>query len=256
VDQMGASVRVDGEAFDDVRFAMLGRRLETSVYDALGRMLFVWRQCTKLDTYILTGEQLSIAGGSDEFPYLLCEVGLAEKLDNANFRIKGTTGRIEWLRNLKENGKKGAYSRRIQMPIQLDRQLRNRNSSKNKTGSEALDKHREACLRLWTLQEKLRKASIPGSRSLHSADARLSRVAERLESGATEADCEHVLQVYAHEARRNRESAGWFNGETNWRPDNFDRALGRTLTSTKPREVSLPEQIAAEEAQRKKDRGE
>jgi hypothetical protein len=37
----------------------------------------------------------------------------------------------------------------------------------------------------------------------------------------------HVLQVYAHEARTKPESRQWFNGETNWRRDNFDRALGR-----------------------------
>jgi hypothetical protein len=55
----------------------------------------------------------------------------------------------------------------------------------------------------------------------------LVRVAERLEAGASEEECEHVLRVYAAEAKKS--NGQWFNGQTNWRAENFARALGQPL---------------------------
>jgi hypothetical protein len=87
--------------------------------------------------------------------------------------------------------------------------------------------HAEA-KRLWMLQEELRARTIPKARPLKPTEERIARVLERLEEN-TPADCQHVLEVYAADAQRRPTSREWFNGETNWRKANFDRALGRTV---------------------------
>ena len=79
---------------------------------------------------------------------------------------------------------------------------------------------------LWALQERLRAEVVPGARPLKATVERLGRVLARLK-GSTAEDCEAVLRQLASEARANPEAAQWFNGETNWRPSNFDRTLGR-----------------------------
>jgi hypothetical protein len=93
---------------------------------------------------------------------------------------------------------------------------------------------------LWKLQEDLRAQTIPKARPLKATEDRLDRVVERLEEN-TPADCEHVLQVYAADAVRKPDSREWFNGETNWRKANFDRALGRAI----PQRDSKPARPAA-----------
>ena len=90
---------------------------------------------------------------------------------------------------------------------------------------------------LWDLQEILRASVIPGSKPLKPTADRLVRVCERLQGkaegeGASREDCEAVLRAYAEEARRRPDSAKYFNGETNWRPRNFDRTLGSINTQT------------------------
>ena len=44
-----------------------------------------------------------------------------------------------------------------------------------------------------------------------------------------EEDCRHVMAVYAAEAKANSGSAQWFDGVSNWRTDNFNRARGRMI---------------------------
>lgn len=87
-----------------------------------------------------------------------------------------------------------------------------------------LAKHLTAALRIWDAQDQLRREL--GGRTLKPTAERLVRVAARLEAGATEADCEAVLRKYRADASSKPDGAHWFNGETNWRPNNFDRALG------------------------------
>lgn len=88
--------------------------------------------------------------------------------------------------------------------------------------------YREPAARLWEYQEQLRVAAVPRTRRRAPTDADLIEVAEVLALGHSEDDCRHVLRVYAAEARRNPESARWFNGETNWVPANFRRNLGQS----------------------------
>lgn len=89
----------------------------------------------------------------------------------------------------------------------------------------ALTKHLEAALRLWELQTELRAGGLKGLRRLSATAERLARVAERLETGMTEAEAVDALQRYADDAKRTGDWT-WLNGETNWRAANCDRALG------------------------------
>jgi hypothetical protein len=78
---------------------------------------------------------------------------------------------------------------------------------------------------LWERQENLRRPL--GGRTRSATCERLLPIAERLAAGATPEECERVLQHCAREAeKREEEKLKWFNGETNWRKDNFARALG------------------------------
>lgn len=84
---------------------------------------------------------------------------------------------------------------------------------------------------LWGLQERLRKAVNPKARGLRATPERLNRVRARLKADGREA-CEHVLRVYAAEAKRDG-SVRWLNGVTNWRPENFTRALSREVDESR-----------------------
>lgn len=97
-----------------------------------------------------------------------------------------------------------------------------------------LDRHRADAMRLWELQEDLRTAAIKGTRRRPATNERLERIAERLAGGATVADCEHVLRVRAAEAKRGGAGAEYFNGETNWRANPFEFALGQPDPAINP----------------------
>jgi hypothetical protein len=92
------------------------------------------------------------------------------------------------------------------------------------TDRRLLRQHLAPAGRLWALQDQLRREL--GGRALKPTAERLLRVAKRLDAGASESDCEAVLRRYRADASKRPESAEWFNGETNWRPLNFDRTLG------------------------------
>lgn len=93
----------------DPRFVILGRKLGTSRFDAVGRMAHIWAYCTDKQTYFLTPEVIDTLAEYPEFSSFICgaEVDLAEVTDRG-IRIRGTRGRIEWLGRLRKNGKKGA----------------------------------------------------------------------------------------------------------------------------------------------------
>lgn len=78
---------------------------------------------------------------------------------------------------------------------------------------------------LWAEQNRLRAEVIPGSRPLPLTKDRRKRIRSLLDDGYSTADLIACQQACALEARSN--GGGWFNGDTNWRPDNVARALGR-----------------------------
>lgn len=79
---------------------------------------------------------------------------------------------------------------------------------------------------LWAEQERLRAESLPGCRSLSLTKDRRKLVQAALRAGYSEDDLRASLAAYAAEAHRSG-SLEWFNGETNWRPANIARTLGR-----------------------------
>jgi len=79
---------------------------------------------------------------------------------------------------------------------------------------------------LWAEQERLRAEVIPGSRALDLTADRRKRIAGLLKSGHTAESLRSCLAAYADEIRNGGDSQ-WFNGESNWRPDNVARTLGR-----------------------------
>ena len=104
-----------------------------------------------------------------------------------------------------------------------------------KRGSKAASAHLTLAAELWAEQDRLRQEAIPGVRSLAPTASAIALVAARLDEGHSPEDCRHVLQVYAADAKADPgKQAQWFNGETNWRPENFRRALGRTLARASP----------------------
>lgn len=106
-------------------------------------------------------------------------------------------------------------------------------AGQKQTVAELREAHGSIAHHLWGSQERMRQEVIPGSRRLHASDSRIDRVCAILAEASRE-DCEAVLRVYAAEAKRDPSSAKWFNGETNWRKANFDRALGAVGTAPAP----------------------
>ena len=104
-----ASVRVENGALKDPRIEYLGVLLDTGRYDALGRMIAVWDFCTEHDTYIASNAAVCGIFGADGVKHLL-EADLAEVTDEG-LRIRGTAGRIEWLRKKREAAAKGGRAK-------------------------------------------------------------------------------------------------------------------------------------------------
>lgn len=87
-------------------------------------------------------------------------------------------------------------------------------------------------LELWAEQDKLRQQAIPGCRPLKPSKGQLARVEDAIREHGVD-DCRHVLAVYAAEAKLNPDAAKWFNGVSNWRTDNINRARGRVVPTAK-----------------------
>jgi hypothetical protein len=104
---MAASVRIEDEAFGDGRYEHLGQLLGTTKFDALGRMSFLWRQCTQENSHVLPESFVRVFVD----PEKLVESRLGERVETG-IRIRGTRGRIEWLAKLRKNGRKGGRPRK------------------------------------------------------------------------------------------------------------------------------------------------
>lgn len=107
---MGAAVRIEAEAFADERYATLARLAGLADPDhARGKMLRLWRQCTDRCTHTLSVELIASVLG-DNGADALVKSDLGERADGG-IRIRGTSGRIEWLEKLRKNGRKGGKAK-------------------------------------------------------------------------------------------------------------------------------------------------
>lgn len=106
-----ARVNVEQKALTDPRFDLLGRFLESTRHDALGRMIFVWNECQERSSYTLPACIVSAIMGNLDGCEWLVQADLGQWVDDNTVRIKGTEGRIEWLgikrATAQTNGKKG-----------------------------------------------------------------------------------------------------------------------------------------------------
>ena len=108
---------------------------------------------------------------------------------------------------------------------------------------------RAVSLSLWEIQNKLRQTAIPGSRALEPADKLLKAVDECVSQLGFET-CKLALLGYAHESKRNAETAKYFNGVSNWRLKNCSaaasraEALGIAVEKPAPQKPSRPEHFA------------
>lgn len=99
-----ASVRIDD--YNDPRYKVLGELIGTNRFDAIGRLIGVYEYCTDKQTYFVPELILDALAEMKNFVDALIKSDLAVRTDEG-IRIKGTKGRIEWLRKLRRNGQKG-----------------------------------------------------------------------------------------------------------------------------------------------------
>lgn len=232
------AVRIEDDAFGDARYDELAEYLGLQDADhARGKMMRLWRQCTQETLYALPAETVARILGANGVDALI-RSRLGERQDDGLIRIKGTKGRIEWLKKLRSNGRFGKKGGRPKKnPQGYPSGLRNKTPLATALAlapSTVLNQEREpdAIERLWAEQERLRSEAIPGSRGLGLTADRRKRIASLLESGHSEESLMACVREYAREARGN--GGRWFNGETNWRPDNVARTLGQIGTDASP----------------------
>lgn len=93
-----------------------------------------------------------------------------------------------------------------------------------------VERHRDVALRIFAALDAARRRLKPRAHLQPSYDA-LAGIAGRLEAGKTEAQCLHVVAVYETEAAARPEAWRFFDAVSPWRPENFERALGREVTA-------------------------
>lgn len=159
-----ARVSIDDHAFKDLRFKKLARILKITSLDAIGRMLPLWSYCTENATYDIDPGVIDLIydgmlPNPQDFEAALIEVGLVTKGACGKLHVCGTQGRVEWLKNIRENGKKGGRPKTrtkpdgIQKetrckpesnPLSLALTLNNKQSKKNKPNLSLVSERSEA----------------------------------------------------------------------------------------------------------------
>lgn len=100
---------------------------------------------------------------------------------------------------------------------------------------------------LWAEQERLRKEVLPRSIGLDLTADRRKRIGGLLRAGHSVDALTACLRAYADEIRRGGDGQ-WFNGDSNWKPDNVARTLGRI--GSRPANGGPPNHNAAPPARR------
>lgn len=251
------SVRIEDDAFGDLRYETLAQVAGLADADhARGKMARLWRQCTAERIYHLSETEVCAVLGSRGVDALI-ESRLGEQTDRG-IRIRGTRGRIEWLEKLRKNGKKGGRPKKTKtkpsgfqesnppalVPALVLVPAQEREGVAPAAppplplfgdGQAPQPTKPDPIADLWAEQERLRAEVIPGSRALALTSDRRKRVASLLKAGHTLDDLRSCLAAYADEIRAGGDSQ-WFNGESNWRPDNVTRTLGRVGARASPRD--------------------
>jgi hypothetical protein len=101
-----AAVRVESKAFTDSRIKLLAKNLNTDWHYVLGVMTDLWRECTEEGVYELREDSIDAMAGRELFAQEMIKVGLGKK-SSGKVYISGARGKIDWLKKMRENGKKG-----------------------------------------------------------------------------------------------------------------------------------------------------
>jgi len=109
---MAASVRIESEAFSDPRVELLGTLAGYNRYEALGRLAHLWMVCTHRESYELPAVNVIACLGEKGIEALVGS-GLGERTESG-VRVKGTKGRIEWLKTRREASRAGGEAKRTQ----------------------------------------------------------------------------------------------------------------------------------------------
>jgi hypothetical protein len=242
------SVRIEDDAFGDLRYETLAKEAGLADADhARGKMARLWRQCTAERIYHLSETEVCAVLGPRGVDALI-ESRLGEQTDRG-IRIRGTRGRIEWLEKLRKNGKKGGRPKKTKAkpsgfqesnppapapaPVLVLAQEEEENGPAAPAALPLFAERSapepvrpDTVADLWAEQERLRAEVIPGSRALDLTADRRKRIAGLLKAGHSAESLRSCLAAYADEIRTGGDSQ-WFNGESNWRPDNVARTLGR-----------------------------
>lgn len=245
-----ASVRIEGEAFNDRRYNRLAERAGLADADhARGKMAALWLQCTIERRYILPVrdvEEVLGAHGVDALEY----ADLGERVDDG-VRIRGTRGRIEWLEKLRKNGKYGKLGGRPKKATRVTgnettRVPKNAVSKTPLAPAPALapspsgipdslhareswhPKRDELRNRGWKRLNEMRKqVGGDSAKDLHPFDPGQGELAERLaECGEDRAasDLDHVLSMLLEEAQA-KKSVEHLTGAS-FQPKPWRRLLG------------------------------
>jgi hypothetical protein len=81
--------------------------------------------------------------------------------------------------------------------------------------------------RVWAVQNSLRREVIKGARDLKPTKPSLDAICKLFTLSHTEDDCLDVLRSVAARVKRDPAQGEYFNGTTTWRPENFQRELGK-----------------------------
>lgn len=107
---MAVSVRIEDEAFSDIRVRLLAQLAGyANEFEALGRLSHLWRACTQLGRHDLPDGMVSLVMGPGGVDALIGSE-LGERVGDL-VRIKGTRGRIEWLAEKRETSAAGGRAR-------------------------------------------------------------------------------------------------------------------------------------------------
>ena len=109
---MPRRVTIESTVWGDPRYERLAVLLDVHKYEAIGRMAHLWAWATEIEKDVVSESDLSILLGRepDVAVRALVESRLGESVDGG-VRVKGCTGRIEWLGKMRAGKKKGGKVR-------------------------------------------------------------------------------------------------------------------------------------------------
>jgi hypothetical protein len=103
------AVRIEEAAFGDARFTALGELAGYNEHEALGRMARLWRYCTQRNAYIAPEAIIRACLGPKGVEALI-DADLGERTPEG-IRIRGTSGRVEWLEEARNGSSAGGKAR-------------------------------------------------------------------------------------------------------------------------------------------------